>query len=141
MYKGDFAADLPGEQWLVNHRDELRRAYESALLELGRLRFQAGQPRSAADPLTRLVEHDPLVESAHRELMRCYAAMGDRGRALTQYRRLADVLRVELDAQDTRHPATGRRAPAGLIRCLLGQLYVAFSDSPSVSPSGGRRSS
>jgi DNA-binding SARP family transcriptional activator len=42
-----------------------------------------------------LIELDPLAEVAHRELMLCYAALGERGRALQQY----EVVRVTLQEQ------------------------------------------
>jgi len=49
----------------------------------------------------RAVEHDPLMESAHRELMRCYAASGERGAALRQFRTMTGLLREELGAAPT----------------------------------------
>ena len=43
-----------------------------------------------------LKRHD--LESAHRELMRCYARLGEVGQALRHYQTLADRLRDELKA-------------------------------------------
>jgi DNA-binding SARP family transcriptional activator len=41
------------------------------------------------------------MESAHRELMRCYAASGERGAALRQFRTMTGLLREELGAAPT----------------------------------------
>jgi DNA-binding SARP family transcriptional activator len=53
----------------------------------------------AAEVYTRLIDHDPLLETAHRGLMRCHAALGNRGRALHQYGELAGLLWEQLGAR------------------------------------------
>ena len=52
----------------------------------------------AAAVFTRLIAHDPLIEAGHRGLMRCYAALGERGRALHQYEELTRLLGDRLGA-------------------------------------------
>jgi DNA-binding SARP family transcriptional activator len=101
VYHGDYLADLPGEAWIDERRRQLRRSFERALSDLGRLHADAGRHGDAIDILHRAVEHDPLMESAHRELMRSYAASGERGAALRQYRALSTLLREELGAGPT----------------------------------------
>lgn len=44
----------------------------------------------------RIIDHDPLLEAAHRGLMRSYAARGEQALVLRQYRTLATLLRDEL---------------------------------------------
>jgi DNA-binding SARP family transcriptional activator len=97
-YAGDYLTDLPGESWIADRRAELRRMFESALFDLGSAHLAAGRPTAAVDVFRRLVIHDPLIESAHRELIRSYAQLGDNGRALQQYRDLSRLLRAELGA-------------------------------------------
>jgi DNA-binding SARP family transcriptional activator len=46
--------------------------------------------------LRRAVTSDPLMESAHRELMRAYAQLGEPSRAVRQYDTLVALLRDEL---------------------------------------------
>jgi predicted ATPase/two-component SAPR family response regulator len=98
-YGGDFLVDLPAGEWAQTRRLELRHSFEQALLALGRLLAEAGRLTEAAQVYQRALAHDPLLEVAHRELMRCYARQGERGQALRQYdvlrRRLADELDVE----------------------------------------------
>ena len=60
-------------EWASVRRDELRRRFETALLATGRLHAAAGNHQAAATAFRRAVEHEPLNESAHRELMTCWS--------------------------------------------------------------------
>jgi DNA-binding SARP family transcriptional activator len=97
-YRGDFLGDTPAGAWAEPHREELRRSYEHVLRRLGALLARERRYLAAVDVFTRLVAHDPLLEAAHRGLMRCHAALGDPGRALRQYHELADLLDAQLGA-------------------------------------------
>lgn len=105
VYRGDYLADLTGEAWIDERRATLRRSFERALLSLGRLHVAGARYPDAIEVLHRAVSLDPLHESAHRELMRSYAAAGDRGLALRQYQTLRGVLRDELGAAPARETA------------------------------------
>jgi predicted ATPase/DNA-binding SARP family transcriptional activator len=96
LYHGDFLEDMPDGEWYLGRREELRRLYQEALLTLGRLLSDDAQYGEAADVLRRLIASDNYMEAAHRELMRCYVRMGERGRALRQYRQLLELMRDEL---------------------------------------------
>ncbi len=97
LYGGDFLEDLAVEgEWALIRREELRRAYQEALLTLGRLLFAEGRYAEAADAYRKLIAHDELLEAAHRGLMCCHARLGERGRAMRHYRDLAESLREEL---------------------------------------------
>ena len=50
----------------------------------------------AAKAYRKAIAHDELLEKAHRELMRCQAAMGERGRALRHYEELVELLDEQL---------------------------------------------
>jgi hypothetical protein len=84
-----------------------------ALRELAELCAERGDPAEALRHAERLVRADPLRESAHRLLMRCHDARGDRGRALRAYHECAAVLERELGVEvsaETGRP-TGRCCP------------------------------
>ncbi|MEU8233149.1 BTAD domain-containing putative transcriptional regulator [Actinoplanes sp. NPDC048967] len=98
-YPGDFLTDTQVGAWAEPHREELRREYEHVLRNLGGLLAREQRFVEAADVFARLVAHDPLLEGAHRALMRCYAALGERGRALRQYEELVRVLEAQLGAR------------------------------------------
>ena len=97
LYRGDYLSDLVGESWIDERRHQLRRGFERALTALARLQARAGHYDDAIDVLHRAIAQDPLSEATHRELMRCYAAAGQRGAALRQYATLRDLLRTELN--------------------------------------------
>ena len=96
LYGGDFLEDCAESEWAFVRQEELRRTCQEALLELGRLLFAQGRYVEAVEAYRRLIGHDALLERAHRELMRCQARLGERGRALRHYRDLVELLREEL---------------------------------------------
>ena len=81
-YGGDFLAGMSAGEWAGTRRDELARSFESALLATGRLQLAAGRFPAAAAAFRRAVAHEPLNETAHRELMSCWARMGETARAI-----------------------------------------------------------
>jgi DNA-binding SARP family transcriptional activator len=91
-YGGDFLAGMSTGEWAHTRRDELRRRFESALLAAGRLHAAAGRHQAAAALFRRAVEHEPLNESAHRELMTSWARLGETARAVQHYRDLVALL-------------------------------------------------
>ena len=97
LYRGDFLEDLAYSEWAMVPQEELQRAYGDALLLLGRLLIAQNRHAEAAEAYRKAISHDKLVEEAHRELMRCYAAMGERGRALRHYEELVELLEEQLD--------------------------------------------
>ncbi|HEY6278069.1 MAG TPA: bacterial transcriptional activator domain-containing protein, partial [Streptosporangiaceae bacterium] len=104
-YGGDFLAGLAAGEWAKARRDELRRSFESGLLAAGRLHAAAGRYQAAAAAFRRAVAHEPLNESAHRELMTALDRMGETARAVAHYeglaRLLADQLGVPPSAETT----------------------------------------
>ena len=96
LYRGDFAADLAGDEWAALRREELRRKYLGAMNTLGRLLAGRGVYDRAIEAYRKLLSLDNLVEDAHRELMRCYALKGEHGLAVRQYKTLVEILRDEL---------------------------------------------
>jgi predicted ATPase/DNA-binding SARP family transcriptional activator len=93
---GDFLAGMTVGEWAHARRDELRRRFESALLAAGRLQAAAGRYQAAVSAFRRAVEHEPLNESAHRELMTCWEHLGETARAVRHYEELAALLREQV---------------------------------------------
>ncbi len=81
-YGGELVPEDRYEPWAEDRREQLRRRHLDLLRLAGRWE--------------QLVELDPADEAAHIELMRHYAASGDRHAALRQFERLDRVLRREL---------------------------------------------
>ncbi len=95
-YGGDFLVGMAAGEWAQARRDELARSFESALLAAGRLHAAAGRYQPAAAAFRRAVAHDPLNETAHRELMNCWVRLGETARAVRHYRELAELLQEQV---------------------------------------------
>ena len=114
VYGGDFLDGMATGEWALVRRDELRRAFESALLATGRLQAAAGRHQAAAAAFRKAVAHEPLNESAHRELMNCWALLGETARAVRHYEELAGALREQVGV-----------APAAETEALYRRLLAA----------------
>jgi DNA-binding SARP family transcriptional activator len=112
LYRGDFLEDSAEGEWATERQEELSREYKEALLLLGRLLFDQGRHAEAAEAYRKAIAHDELVEEAHRELMRCQAALGERGRAIRHYEELVELLDEQLGTS----PAPETRALHELLR-------------------------
>jgi predicted ATPase/DNA-binding SARP family transcriptional activator len=95
-YGGDFLAGVNVGEWAHTRRDELSRRFESALLAAGRLQAAAGRYQAAVTAFRRAIEHEPLNESAHRELMNCWERLGENARAARHYEELVTLLRDQV---------------------------------------------
>jgi predicted ATPase/DNA-binding SARP family transcriptional activator len=95
-YRGDFLAGMAAGEWAQARRDELARSFESALLAVGRLHAAAGRYQPAAAAFRRAVAHDPLNETAHRELMNCWVRLGETARAVRHYGELVELLQEQV---------------------------------------------
>ncbi len=111
LYRGEFLAgffvkDSPAfEDWLGTQQVRFREAAVEVLQRLIESYRRRGEYRFGVHYARRLVALEPLLEEAHRNLMRLLALSGQRSRALAQYedltRRLRDELAVE-PAEETR---------------------------------------
>jgi DNA-binding SARP family transcriptional activator len=99
LYGGDYLEDLAVEgEWAMERQEELRRAYQEALLLLGVLLIAKERHAEAAEAYRKAISHDRFLEEAHRGLMRSQAAAGERGRALRHYEELVVLLEEQLGA-------------------------------------------
>ena len=97
---------LPEEryaEWTTVWRERLTDRFREILAALVQVHREAGDHPATIVAARRLVELDPLDESAQRELIAAYARAGRRAHALRQYlecrRVLSDALGVEPDAE------------------------------------------
>jgi len=98
LYRGDFAADAPFEQWTLLPRESLRIKLLDALDRLSRLELADRRIDDCIATAHRMLDVDPCREDAHRLLMRCYAAQGRIYQALRQYEFCSRILRATVDA-------------------------------------------
>lgn len=102
-YSDDLLVDFY-EDWVSVEREALRTLYLKTLLELTRQMRSRSEYDRARDFAERILARDPADERAHRHLMFCHVALGDRGAALRQYEACRSALSEELAVEPA--PAT-----------------------------------
>jgi LuxR family maltose regulon positive regulatory protein len=96
LYGGTFLPEDEGESWSVASRERLRGKFIDALSRYGTALEAEGDLLGAVRCYMRGIDADPIVESFHQGLMRCYERLGKRTEALSVYRRLKHTLSVVL---------------------------------------------
>lgn len=105
LYRGDFLEGFyvrearQFEDWLVRERERWRHKLLDALGDLVAYELQNGAYQSGAEHAHRLLELEPLMESAHRQLMRLLEYSGQRPAALEAYQRFEDLLDREMGVE------------------------------------------
>lgn len=94
LYAGDYLEDSPYEEWLLGERERLRLLYVDVADSLSGLRFEAGDLHGALEVSQRLLQREPCDETAHRRVMSCYAALGQRHLVVRQYRSCVENLKT-----------------------------------------------
>ena len=125
LYQADFmegfslADTVEYDDWQLAQRQWLRREYAQLHRRLSDYHAQARQYGPAISHARAWLEVDSLHEPAHRQLMRLYAASGQRSEALRQYQQCTELLDAELVTvpdEETTH------------------LYRMLQDSPPAEP-------
>ncbi len=96
LYRGDFMAADPYEDWTVAIRERLATGYEWALGWLAGDAAAAGDWLQSLHVAQTLVEQDALHETAHRRIMLAHLELGNPSLALRQFERCEELLRTEL---------------------------------------------
>jgi DNA-binding SARP family transcriptional activator len=99
LYRGEFLADDPYDNWAALIRERLRLANLDTLGRLSNLHFNAGRYGASANLCQRIIEQDPCREDAYRRQMRCYSRQGQPHLALIQYRACVRALESELGVE------------------------------------------
>lgn len=104
IYQGDLLPALY-DDWVLIHRERLREAYLTTLLNLGNLSEIGNQPETGQRYYRQLLATDPLHEEAARGLMRCLGLLKRYSDALSVFASLTETLDTEIGVQpglDTR---------------------------------------
>lgn len=102
LYQADFMAgfsladSVEYDDWQLRQREWLSRELSGCLRRLSNYYSAQGQIVTALDLAQRWLALDPLHEAAHRQLMRLYAANGQRTEALRQYQHCVERLEADL---------------------------------------------
>lgn len=95
VYRGDYLLEDLYEDWTMVERERLANAYVDVLDRIAANYMETGRLRESIGACYRALEKDRCHEDSHRLLMGCYARMGQRDRALRQYRLCERVLDQE----------------------------------------------
>jgi predicted ATPase/DNA-binding SARP family transcriptional activator len=135
LVRGDFMEEFSlgdcdqFDDWLLIQREHFRLQATSALERLAAFHERAGRLAEAEGAIRRLLEYDPLSESAYRQLMRVLARADQRSAALDAYETYRRVLATELGLA----PAVETMTLAEQIRTqALLESHVAHIDLPPV---------
>lgn len=96
LYTGDLLEDIY-EDWALREREYLRRLYLNGLAYLMQYYKLHRIYDKSVSCGQMILDHDPLREEIHRELMRVYAESGQRSLALRQYEGCRAILDEELN--------------------------------------------
>jgi DNA-binding SARP family transcriptional activator len=98
----DYEDCIDLNEWVAIAREQWRAARRNALAEIASRLETEGHIALALQYAERLVTDDPLLEHAHRRLMRLHYLRGDRAAALAAFARCREVLAHHLKAQPAR---------------------------------------
>jgi DNA-binding SARP family transcriptional activator len=105
LYQGDFLEGFyirecsSFENWLVRERELIRELVIVNLSELVDFNIENRDYQSGISSLKNLLEMNPLLESAHRQLMYLLVYEGQREAALIQFETCKQILKNELDVE------------------------------------------
>lgn len=135
LYRGDFLVGIDDE-WAEFERQRLRNLYLDALYHLTLACAEARNWSGALEWGRRLTQEDPLREDVHRLLMRAYNHLGNRAKALEQYRQCERILERELGVEPM---AETQELHWGLTRPNARDTAVASRNGELALPAMGRR--
>jgi DNA-binding SARP family transcriptional activator len=92
LYRDDYLIEDLYDDWTMVERERLSNAYMDMLGRLAAYYMETGQYQESIRGCYRVLEKDRCHEDSYRLLMRCYARLGLRGRALHQYRMCQQIL-------------------------------------------------
>jgi DNA-binding SARP family transcriptional activator len=99
LYRGDYLSEDLYQEWTAIERERLLDAYKDSLRRLSVYYMHAGYLRESIRTCYRVLEKDSCDEATHCLLIECYIRLGQRGRALRQYRLCEGALRHEYDTK------------------------------------------
>lgn len=143
LYKADLLIELT-DDWALRARERYRRNFLNALYRLMQIATISRRYVDGIAHAQRILDHDPLREDVHRDLMQLFVASGQRALALRQFEHCRELLRHELAIQPMRETqalyrriadsAVGVRGGEESMPCT-GAMPVAIDAVPRIGSS------
>lgn len=102
LYLGDFLEEDPYETWVGGQRERLRSMYLQIVDRLAQYYLDRQDTIAASAISQKALARDPYNETAHRRLMQCYVAQGQRHLAVRQYQTCVRLLAQELNLEPSK---------------------------------------
>ena len=96
LYEAEFLDDVPYEDWVIRRRERLRLAFFGTAEQLADSLIAVDATDDAIVLMQRVLELDPTVEAAHRQLMRAHHRAGRHHFVRSQYNTCVAALEAEL---------------------------------------------
>jgi DNA-binding SARP family transcriptional activator len=96
LYQSDFLEEDIYEDWPSLQREHIRNLYLDVVDRLSEYYVRRGEYTAAIALCQKVLTQDDCCEEAHRRLMRCYLAQGQRHLAVRQYQTCVQALNEEL---------------------------------------------
>ena len=96
LYRGELLAGVY-EDWCLGPREVCSARFIDTMEHLLNMHLSRGDWREAIRVGKRILGEDRLLEHIHRQIMRCYAHLGDRASSARQFETLRQNLRLELN--------------------------------------------
>jgi DNA-binding SARP family transcriptional activator/predicted ATPase len=142
LYRDGFMAgfslrDSPEfDRWQFFQAESLRQQLGHLLQTLSTAYEDRRLFEPAIATVQRLVALDPLQETAHRQLMRLYAGLGQRGAALRQYQECLRLLSQELGVAPQRETRSlAQEIKAGTVKPVTGAVTPRLAAEEDAAPS------
>jgi DNA-binding SARP family transcriptional activator len=97
LYQGDYLEEDLYEDWPAVEREHFRRMYCDLADRLSEHYVHNSEYNAAITLCHKILGCDNCHEPAHRRLMRCYLAQGQRHLAVRQYQTCVETLQIELE--------------------------------------------
>ncbi|WP_420641625.1 BTAD domain-containing putative transcriptional regulator [Candidatus Leptofilum sp.] len=141
LYRGPFLDDFNlrdaplFEEWVRLQQEHYRQLALDGLYRLSAMQTEAQQFNAGIETLNRLLQLEPWMEEAHRQLMLLLAVSGQRTAALAQYETCAALLDKELGVEPASETvALYQKIRAEELDDLLPHLAIVPSPAPKPWP-------
>jgi len=99
LYKGDYLADEPYEEWTLLRREALHDIYLNILSKLADNYLENSDYENCIVYCFKILDKDNCREDAYQRVMRCHSRLGLRNRALQWYEICQKTIKAELDTE------------------------------------------